>query len=190
MKSSRLSFATSLLALLFAGACGSSALGTGGGDTGGTTTPEGQGGEGQGGSGASPSGQGGTTGTGGATACVPPVGGVTSGGTTQFHYGVNYAWASFGSDFGNTRRGVAATKAARITSMMDMKAHGVDVVRWWVFPNFQGGGVSFDATTGAPTGLGGSTTADIDAALDAAAQAGVRIEFRTTWRRSSPTRRC
>jgi len=57
-----------------------------------------------------------------------------------------------------------------------MKAHGVDVVRWWVFPNFQGGGVSWDAS-GAPTGLGGSTVADIGAALDVAAQAGVRIEF-------------
>jgi hypothetical protein len=184
MKSPRLLFATPLIAFL-AGACGSSSpldMGTGGE---GGVTSDGQGGalpSGQGGvtgvAGAPGGGGiGGATGTGGATACTPPTGGVTSGGMTQFHYGVNYAWASFGSDFGNTRRGVAITKAARITSLMDMKAHGVDVVRWWVFPNFQGGGVNFDATTGAPTGLGGSTTADIDAALDAAAQAGVRIEF-------------
>jgi hypothetical protein len=116
------------------------------------------------------------TGAGGAV-CIPPSGGVTANGQTQFHYGINYAWASFGSDFGNPTRGVAATRAQRLTSLMDMKAHGVDVVRWWLFPNFQGGGVSFDSTSGAPTGLGGSTAADIAAALDLAAQAGVRIEF-------------
>ena len=90
---------------------------------------------------------------------------------------MNYAWANFGSDFGNNRRGVAVMKAQRLTSLMDMKAHGVDLVRWWVFPNFQGGGVTFDATTGAPTGLGGTTAADIAAALDDAAQAGVHIQF-------------
>ncbi len=97
-------------------------------------------------------------------------------GVSRFQYGINYAWASFASDFGNTTRGVAATKAARLTSMMDMKAHGVDAVRWWVFPNFTGGGVTFD-TTGSPTGLGGSTLADITAALDDAAQAGIHIQF-------------
>ena len=119
------------------------------------------------------------TGTGGAggSVCIPPSGGVTADGQTQFHYGINYAWASFGSDFGNTTRGVNAMRTQRLASLMDMKAHGVDVVRWWVFPNFQGGGVTFDATSGAPTGLGGSTVADIAAALDIAAQAGVRIEF-------------
>jgi hypothetical protein len=129
------------------------------------------------------SGQGGTTmgaagsnGAGGGV-CVPPTGGISVGGKTAFHYGINYAWASFGSDFGNNRRGVAITRAARLTSLMDMKAHGVDVVRWWVFPNFQGGGVNFDTTTNAPTGLGGTTAADIAAALDIAAQAGVHIEF-------------
>ncbi len=119
---------------------------------------------------------GGTTGTGGAVNCVPPTAGVNVAGQTAFQYGINYAWASFGSDFGNRTRGVAATKAQRLTSLMDMKAHGVDLVRWWVFPNFQGGGVVFD-TTGAPTGLGGTTAADIAAALDDAAQAGVHIQF-------------
>jgi hypothetical protein len=132
-------------------------------------------------------GLGGATGTGGVSgsdgaggssvACVPPTGGVTAGAQTQFHFGINYAWANFGSDFGNPRRGVAVMQAQRLTSLMDMKAHGVDVVRWWIFPNFQGGGVNFDATSGMPTGLGGTTAADIDAALALAAQADVRIEF-------------
>lgn len=123
-------------------------------------------------------GQGGSTNGAGGSVCIPPTGGVTANGETRFHYGINYAWASFGSDFGNPTRGVAATRAQRLISLMDMKAHGVDIVRWWVFPNFQGGGVTFDAASGgAPTGLGGSTAADIAAALDIAAQAGVHIEF-------------
>ena len=133
------------------------------------------------------SGLGGDTGTGGTTGevggsgaggtpCTPPSSGVMIDGVSRFQFGINYAWASFASDFGNTTRGVAATKAARLTSMMDMKAHGVDAVRWWVFPNFTGGGVTFD-TPGSPTGLGGSTLADITAALDDAAQAGIHIQF-------------
>jgi hypothetical protein len=156
----------------FAGACGgSSAIEPGGqggdpGGTGGDSTSGGTGGAsgGLGGSGA------------GGAPCTPPTSGVMINGVSQFQFGINYAWASFASDFGNMTRGVAATKAQRLTAMMDMKAHGVDAVRWWVFPNFTGGGVTFD-TTGSPTGLGGSTLADITAALDDAAQAGIHIQF-------------
>src|SRR5262245_12971009 len=157
------------------------------GDTGDGTGGQGEGqggaaGGGQGGTGTAGAAGGGQGGTGGAmtgaggTVCVPPTSGVNVAGQTAFQYGVNYAWASFGSDFGSATRGVAAMKAQRLTSLMDMKAHGVDLVRWWVFPNFQAGGVVFD-TTGAPTGLGGTTAADIAAALDDAAQAGVHIQF-------------
>jgi hypothetical protein len=161
--------------VLLAGACGSSSgldLGGQGGEAGGA------GGDSTSGSAGSAGTAGGVGGSGmGGTPCIPPTSGVTIDGVTRFQYGVNYAWASFASDFGNTKRGVAATKAQRLTSMMDMKAHGVDAVRWWVFPNFTGGGVTFDAMTGAPTGLGGSTLADVTAALDDAAQAGVHIQF-------------
>jgi hypothetical protein len=108
-------------------------------------------------------------------ACVAPTGGVVVGGQSQFQFGVNYAWANFASDFGNTRRGVAALEAQRLTSLQDMKANGVDVVRWWIFPNFTGGGVTF-AADGTPTALGGSAAADIAAALDVAAQAGVHLQ--------------
>jgi hypothetical protein len=182
MKSRPLIWMTMALAL-FAVACGSSDQTDPGGAQGGAPGGGlgGQTGAGAGGAaGASSgpdggSGSGGDSGAGGA-ACVPPTGGILVDGQRQFHYGINYAWASFGSDFGNTRRGVAVTRAQRLTSLQDMKAHGVDVVRWWVFPNFQGGGVNFD-TAGMPTGLGGTTAADIGAALDIAAQAGVHIEF-------------
>jgi hypothetical protein len=94
----------------------------------------------------------------------------------RFMYGINYAWASFGSDFGGGRNGVAMQRAARLTAMQDMKANGVDTIRWWVFPNFNAGGVAFDGS-GSPTGLAGTTAADIAAALDIAAQAGVHIQF-------------
>ena len=136
------------------------------GGTGGESTGGGSGGaiDGMGGDGA------------GGTPCTPPTSGVMVDGVSRFQYGINYAWASFASDFGNTTRGVAATKAQRLTAMMDMKAHGVDAVRWWVFPNFTGGGVTFDSA-GSPTGLGGSTLADITAALDDAAQADIHIQF-------------
>ena len=146
------------------------------GSVGGGGTPEGLGGD----AGPGPSGQGGAAGNngaGGAGVCVPPTGGVPVNGQAAFQYGINYAWANFGSDFGNNRRGVAIMRAQRLASLMDMKAHGVDLVRWWVFPNFQGGGVDFDAATGAPTGLGGTTAADIAAALDIAAQANVHLQF-------------
>jgi hypothetical protein len=159
-------------ACLLAAGCGvSSSIEPGGqggdpGGTGGESTGGGTGGagDGMGGSGA------------GGTPCTPPTSGVMVDGVSRFQYGINYAWASFASDFGNTTRGVAATKAQRLTAMMDMKAHGVDAVRWWVFPNFTGGGVTFDSA-GSPTGLGGSTLADITAALDDAAQADIHIQF-------------
>src|SRR5581483_4200320 len=140
--------------------------------------PAGAGGDPTGAAGGTSGGMGGMddSGVGGAASCTPPTSGVMIDGVSRFQFGINYAWSSFASDFGNTTRGVAATKAARLTSMMDMKAHGVDAVRWWVFPNFTGGGVTFDAG-GSPTGLGGSTLADITAALDDAAQAGIHIQF-------------
>jgi hypothetical protein len=150
--------------VLAGGGCGSSAIEPGG--TGGESTGGGSGGasDGMGGDGA------------GGTPCTPPTSGVMVDGVSRFQYGINYAWASFAGDFGNTTRGVSATKAQRLTAMMDMKAHGVDAVRWWVFPNFTGGGVTFDSA-GSPTGFGGSTLADITAALDDAAQADIHIQF-------------
>lgn len=166
-------------ACLLAGGCGASSTiepgGQGGdpGGTGGDATSGGTGGT-SGGVGGTSAGMAGS-GAGG-TPCTPPTSGVMIDGVSRFQYGINYAWGTFASDFGNMTRGVAATKAARLTSMMDMKAHGVDAVRWWVFPNFTGGGVSFDSS-GSPTGLVGSTLADITAALDDAAQAGIHIQF-------------
>lgn len=131
-----------------------------------------------------------TTGTGGSAGDTVPggSGGISGGGgigagggmaincDTPFLYGVNYAWGRFGGDFGNATNGATAQRATRLANMQDMKANGVDVTRWWIFPNFTGGGVAFDAA-GVPTGLAGTTTADIATALNLATQAGVHIQF-------------
>jgi hypothetical protein len=123
----------------------------------------------------------------GAGACAEDDCDVAGGGLTidclkRFHYGVNYAWSrdNFGRDFGGLQAwgggGVASQRAQRLADMQDMRAHGVDVVRWWVFPDFRGDGVAFDAA-GVPQGLGGSLPDDVAAALDVAAEAGVYLQF-------------
>jgi len=55
-----------------------------------------------------------------------------------------------------------------------MKAAGASVIRWWVFPDFRGDGVQFDASDD-PTGLSPTALADIAKALDLAAQADVYL---------------
>jgi hypothetical protein len=168
-----------------AGAGGGTGGSTGRGGAGGSAGTGGRGGTGGAAGAGGSAGAGGTSGAGGTTmqpgcstpdACPAPNGGVTIDCEKRFLYGVNYAWANFGSDFGGGNSGVAANRSARLSALQDMKANGVDVVRWWVFPNFQAGGVAFDGN-GSPTGLAGTTATDIAAALDLAAQAGVHIQF-------------
>jgi hypothetical protein len=57
-----------------------------------------------------------------------------------------------------------------------MRAHGVDIIRWWVWPDFRGDGVAL-AADGTPLGLGGTTLADVDRALELAAETGIHIQF-------------
>jgi hypothetical protein len=112
--------------------------------------------------------------------CPAPKGGVTFGCEKRFLYGVNYAWKNWAADFGGVAAwsspGVSANKAAVLADLQDMQSHGVDVVRWWMFEQLEGEAVTFDAN-GNPTGLGGTAVADIQAALDLAAQAGVHYNF-------------
>jgi hypothetical protein len=51
--------------------------------------------------------------------------------------------------------------------LAEMAANGVSVVRWWVFPDFRGDGVAFDAAD-QPTGLGGTALRDVARALELA----------------------
>lgn len=85
----------------------------------------------------------------------------------RFMYGINYAWHHFGSDFGGNaawmQPGVSENPAVA-SELEELANHGVSVVRWWVFPDFRGDGVSFD-TDDQPLGLGGSALVDLERAL-------------------------
>jgi hypothetical protein len=162
------------------------ATGTGGSGSGGTSEAGGSGNGGASGTGGS--GSGGASGTGGSTGacstsadtCPAPKGGVTVNCKKRFSYGVNYAWSSFAGDFGGipswSQKGVAADKAARTTDLTDMKNNGVDVVRWWMFPDLGGDGIKLDSSK-TPSGIGSTLVDDINAALDIAAQLDIHIKL-------------
>ena len=106
-------------------------------------------------------------------------GGIAVGCATRFQYGINFAWDQFAGDFG----GVSAFGAPGVSrngrvacEFADMRAHGVDTIRWWVWPDFRGDGVAL-AADGTPLGLGGTTLADVDRALALAAETGIHIQF-------------
>ena len=110
--------------------------------------------------------------------CPAPGGGVTWGCQKRFLYGVNYAWHHFAGDFGGIpawgQGGVVAEAARHAQNLADMRAHGAQTIRWWMFPDFRGDGVTFDAGD-APTGLGATTVADLDKALELAEQEDVYL---------------
>ncbi len=74
--------------------------------------------------------------------------------------------------------GWAGNQTTVKAALTDMQTHGVDVVRWWMFQEFNGNnGVELD-TNGVPTGAaGGTLVADIQSALALAAQIGVHYNF-------------
>jgi len=169
------------------GATGSGGKSTGGVSGGGAAGNVG-GGTGSGGSGSGGTATGGSGGTGGSTgacstsedACPATKGGVTVNCKKRFMYGVNYAWSSFAGDFGGipswSQKGVAADKAARATDLTDMKNNGVDVVRWWMFPDLGGDGIHLDSSK-TPSGIGSTVVDDLNAALDIAAQLDIHIKL-------------
>jgi len=118
--------------------------------------------------------------------CPAPNGGVTANCKKRFMYGVNYAWsndsgqANFGTDFGGfstwSKLGVSVNKAHRTADLTDMKSNGVDVVRWWMFPQLYGEAILLDGTK-TPTGVGGTLVEDVKAALDLAAQLDLHVKL-------------
>jgi hypothetical protein len=110
--------------------------------------------------------------------CPSPKGGVTWQCHRRFMYGTNWAWLDFGGDFGGVSSwgmpGVAKDSAAYAKAMAAMKAGGVNVIRWWMFPRFFTDSISFGSDD-APSGIGGSLVADIHKALEIAEQQGVFI---------------
>lgn len=97
--------------------------------------------------------------------------GLSNGCAQRFALGVNYAWHDFGADFGGLAQwdmgGIAAARSAVSAELAQMKANGVSVVRWWMFPDFRGDGVQFDAND-VPTGLSATALLDIQTALELA----------------------
>jgi hypothetical protein len=98
----------------------------------------------------------------------------------RFALGVNYAWHDFGADFGGLEQwslgGVSGSQDAVSSELQQMKTNGVSVVRWWMFPDFRGDGVQFDANDD-PTGLSAEAVSDIQAALSLAKANGLYIVF-------------
>lgn len=98
----------------------------------------------------------------------------------SFSYGINYAWKNYAGDFGGIagwgKKGVAADPAAYAAEMQEMAAHGVKVVRWWVWPEFWTDAIDFSAD-GSPGVLGQQAIDDGLKALELANDAGIRIMF-------------
>ncbi len=162
------------------GTGGSATKGQGGGVPGATAGSTGKGGSVAAGSGGSSKGDSSGTCSASEDTCPAPGAGVTWNCKKRFTYGVNYAWAYFGGDFGGisawNQQGVAGAKATRKTEMEDMKNNGVDVIRWWMFPDLRGDGIKLDASK-SPSGLGSTVVDDIQAALDLAAELDLHIKL-------------
>ena len=73
---------------------------------------------------------------------------------------------------------MAADKAAFTTIIKELKDNGVDLIRWWMFPDLRGDGIKLDSTTAKnATGLGATVPDDINAALAIAAEQDVHIQL-------------
>ncbi len=107
-----------------------------------------------------------------------PEAGITWTGEKRFIYGTNWAWRNFGGDFGGIsawgQAGVSASSGQYANDLGAMKAAGVSVVRWWMFPRFFTDSITFGAD-GAPSGIGGTLVADVQEALALAEQQDVYI---------------
>jgi hypothetical protein len=98
----------------------------------------------------------------------------------RFALGVNYAWHNFGADFGGIAawgtKSVSQDPSSFDSDLAAMHAAGASAIRWWVFPDFRGDGVLFDAG-GDPTGLSATASSDVDKALELAAKNDVYVVF-------------
>jgi hypothetical protein len=110
--------------------------------------------------------------------CPASIVGITWDCKTRFMYGTNWAWETFGADFGGVASwgapGVAGDAGRYSESMRRMKAMGVNVIRWWMFPRFTSDSIQWNGA-GGPSGIGGSLVADIHKALELAEQNDVYL---------------
>jgi hypothetical protein len=116
-------------------------------------------------------------------ACTDPcplTTGLSHGCLQRFALGSNYAWFNFATDFGGLaawgQQGVSQNVAQYDGDLATMRSNGVSAIRWWIFPDFRGDGVTFDAN-GLPTGISATAAADIQEALALAAKNDVYLVF-------------
>lgn len=105
--------------------------------------------------------------------------------TGSFTHGVNYPWSTdgqtifYGLDFGRnvwgSHLGVSTRRAAVARDFDEMARLGFLVARWFVFCDGRAGIVYDDR--GLPAGLDEAFFADVDAGLEVAREAGIRIDF-------------
>ena len=95
----------------------------------------------------------------------------------SFSYGINYAWKHYSGDFGGispwVKQGVAADPAPFEEELNDMAANGIEVIRWWVWPEFWTDAITFDAN-GSPNRIGQQAIDDALKALELVDNAGAR----------------
>lgn len=99
---------------------------------------------------------------------------------SKFTPGINYPWNHYGRDFGSNAWGHAGvsipTEAQRIDAdFEEMKKHGVQITRWFVFGDARSGIVV--AQDGTPTGLDEHVLNDLDAAVSIARKHKVYVIF-------------
>ncbi len=104
----------------------------------------------------------------GVTDACPMANGLTHACEKRFALGLNYAWHNFAGDFGGitpfNEKGVSQDQNTYDSDLQSMRAMGASVIRWWVFPDFRGDGVTFDGN-GDPSGISATASADVAAAL-------------------------
>lgn len=103
----------------------------------------------------------------------------------MFMHGINYPWSTdgatvfYGMDFGanvwGTHVGVSTRRAAVARDFAEMAALGFVAARWFVFADGRGGIVYDDR--GFPEGPDPFLFADLDAALEIAGAAGIRLDL-------------
>jgi hypothetical protein len=106
--------------------------------------------------------------------------GLAHGCEQRFALGANYAWFNFATDFGGLaawgEKGVSQNSTQYDGDLAAMRSSGVSAIRWWIFPDFRGDGVTFDAD-GNPTGISATAVADIQEALALAKKNDVYLVF-------------
>jgi hypothetical protein len=103
----------------------------------------------------------------------------------KYLHGCNYPWSTdgdtvfYGLDFGanvwGSHRGVSMRRAAIARDFAEMAALGFTVARWFVFCDGRAGIIYDDR--GLPAGHDAFLFSDLDAALETAREAGIRIDF-------------